>query len=82
LMAPFLHNAWGVMVACCPDDECQHNGNLRAKKIVENLHNTFKSIDIDPERIQFVQIPAGDKTLFQAEIDTFVDKLNKMGPIR
>ncbi|MCP3872320.1 MAG: hydrogenase iron-sulfur subunit [Desulfobacteraceae bacterium] len=82
LMAPFLHNAWGVLVACCPDDECQHNGNLRAKKIVENLHNTFKQIDVDPERIQLVQIPAGDKTLFQAEIDTFVDKLNSMGPIR
>ncbi len=82
LMAPFLHNARGVMVACCPDDECQHDGNLKAKKMVENLKNTFKRIDIDPERIQLVQIPAGDKTLFQAEIDTFVDALNKMGPIR
>lgn len=82
LMAPFLHNAWGVLAACCSDDECQHNGNLRAKKIVESLHHTFKKIDIDPERIQLVQIPAGDKTLFQAEIDTFIDNLNKMGPIR
>jgi coenzyme F420-reducing hydrogenase delta subunit/heterodisulfide reductase subunit C len=82
LMAPFLHNAWGVMAAVCPDEECQHDGNLRAKKIIESLKNTFKSIDIDPERIQIVQIPAGDKALFQAQIDTFVDKLNKMGPIR
>ncbi|MBC2703356.1 hydrogenase iron-sulfur subunit [Desulfobacula sp.] len=82
LMAPFLHNAWGVMAAVCPDGECQHDGNLRAKKIVESLHNTFKSIDINPERVRLVQIPAGDKTLFQAEIDTFMDKLNKMGPIR
>lgn len=82
LMAPFLHNAWGIMVAVCPDEDCEHDGNLRAKKIVESLHNTLKSIDIDPERIQLVQIPAGDKTLFQAEIDTFVDNLDKMGPIR
>jgi len=82
LMAPFLHNAWGIMAAVCPDDDCQHEGNQRAKKTVENLRNTLKSIDIDPERIQLVQIPAGDKTLFQAEIDTFVVKLNKMGPIR
>jgi coenzyme F420-reducing hydrogenase delta subunit len=37
---------------------------------------------MDPERIELVQIPASDKTLFQAEIDTFVDKLNQMGPIR
>ncbi len=81
LMAPFLHNAWGVMAAVCPDDECEHNGNLRAKKIIASLKKTFKAIDIDPERIQLVQIPAGDKTLFQAEIDTFIDNLNKMGPI-
>jgi len=82
LMAPFLHNARGVLVACCPDGDCQHDGNLKAKKMVENIRNTFKHIDIDPERIQLVQIPAGDKTLFQAEIDTFVDTLNKIGPIR
>lgn len=82
LMAPFLNNAWGVMAAVCPDDACQHNGNLRAKKIVENLRNTFKTIGIDPERIALVQIPAGDKALFQAEIDTFVDRLTKIGPIR
>lgn len=82
LMAPFLENAWGVLVACCPDDECQHGGNLRAKKMVDGLQKTFKTLDIDPERIHMVQIPAGDKTLFQAEIDTFVDQLNKIGPIR
>jgi len=82
LMAPFLHNAWGIMVAICPDGDCQHDGNLRAKKTIETIQSTFKKIDIDPARIQLVQIPAGDKTLFQAQIDTFVDNLNKMGPIR
>lgn len=82
LMAPFLHKAWGVMAAVCPDDECQHNGNLKAKKIIQNLKKTFEKIDIDPERIRMVQIPAGDKDLFQAEIDTFVYDLKKMGPIR
>lgn len=82
LMAPFLSNAWGVMTAVCPEDKCDHKGNLRAKKTVEILKDTFKRIDIDPERIALVEIKAGDKTKFQAEIDTFVDNLNKMGPIR
>ncbi len=82
LMAPFLHNAWGVMAAVCPDGDCRHDGNLRAKKVIDSLHKTLKSIEINPERVQLVQIPAGDKTLFQAEIDTFVDKLNQLGPIR
>ncbi len=82
LMAPFLHNAWGVMAACCPDDECRHDGNEKVKRVINRLKKTFETIDIDPDRVELVQIPAGDKTLFQAEIDTFIDKLNKMGPIR
>jgi len=82
LLAPFLNNAWGVLAACCPDDDCEHKGNLNAKKQIIKLRRTFEKIDIDPERIKLVQIPAGDKTLFQAEIDTFIDKLNQLGPIR
>lgn len=83
LMAPFLNKAWGVLVASCPEDECQHkNGNTRAKKLVESLRSTMERVDIDPARLQVVEIPAGDKTLFQAEIDTFIDRLNSMGPIR
>ena len=82
MMAPFLNNGWGVLVACCPDGECQHEGNERAKKNVENIKATFEKIGVKPERVHLVQIPAGDKTLFQAEIDTFVDMINQMGPVR
>jgi len=81
LMAPFLEGAWGVMAACCPDGECQHDGNLRAKKLVANLKKRLETLDINPERVELVQIPAGDKALFQAQIDTFVEKLNQLGPI-
>ena len=82
LMTPFINGAWGILVACCPDGECQHEGNEKAKKRVAKMKATFENLDIDPERIHLVQIPAGDKTLFQAEIDTFIEKLNQMGPIR
>ena len=82
LMAPFLSNAWGVLVACCPEGDCQHDGNKKAIKLVQNIKDIFQKLDMDPERIHLVEIPAGDKTLFQAEIDTFIDKLNSMGPVR
>ncbi len=81
LMAPFLNDAWGVLVAVCPEGDCQHDGNLKAKKLIANLKSTFEKMDINPDRIQLVEIPAADKQLFQAEIDTFVDNLNKLGPI-
>ncbi|MDD9303799.1 MAG: hydrogenase iron-sulfur subunit [Desulfobacter sp.] len=82
LMAPFLTGAWGVLVACCPDRDCQHDGNLKAKNLVKNMKQTMEKLEINPDRIHLVQIPAGDKTLFQAEIDTFMDQLNSMGHIR
>ena len=69
LMAPFLHGAWGVMAACCTDGDCQHDGNLRAKKTFESLKNTLATIDISPERANLVQISPGDKAGFQEEID-------------
>lgn len=82
IMAPFLNNAWGVLVACCPEGDCQHNGSRRTAKLIQNTKNTFTQLKINPDRIRKVEIPAGDKGLFQAEIDTFIDALNKMGPIR
>jgi len=82
LMAPFLSDSWGVLVAVCPEGDCQHDGNLKAKKMVANLKTTLEKVGIEPDRVEIVEIPAADKTLFQAEIDTFVDNLNKLGPIK
>ncbi|MCF8087395.1 MAG: hydrogenase iron-sulfur subunit [Desulfotignum sp.] len=83
LMAPFLNHAWGVLVACCPEDDCQHkNGGKRSKQQMKRIQSILENLDIDPERIQVVEIPDGDKTLFQAEIDTFIDHLNTLGPVK
>ena len=81
LMLPFLHGAYGILVACCPDGDCQHDGNKQAAKRVETMKKIFETLGINPERIHLVQIPAGDKTLFQAEIDTFTEQLGELGPI-
>ncbi len=82
LMAPFLNHASGVMVACCPDDDCENNGNIKAAALVESMKTMLEKMDIDPERINMVQVKAGDKQAFQAHIDTFVETLNHLGPIR
>ncbi len=82
LLTPFLNQAWGVLVGVCPDGECTHDGNVAAAKRVAKMKETLESLDINPERIHLVQIPRGDKELFQAEIDTFMEKINQLGPIR
>ena len=81
LIEPFLNKAWGVLVACCPDGECEHDGNVKAKSHVKYLRSLFKTMNIDPERIQVVQIAHGDKAGFQTEIDKFMEKINELGPL-
>ncbi|MCK5311670.1 MAG: hydrogenase iron-sulfur subunit [Desulfobacteraceae bacterium] len=72
LMEPFLHNAKGVLVACCTDGDCEHDGHEQAKSNVRFVKNLLKSLDINPEKIHLVQIKHGDKSGFQMEIDTFM----------
>ncbi len=81
LMAPFLHNAYGVMVACCPDDECEHDGNKKAKLLVKTQKKLLQDMGIDPDRVQLVQIPHGDKAEFEARIDMFMETIKQKGPI-
>ena len=81
LLHPLLQNGWGVLVACCPDGDCAHDGNVKAKAHVTALKQFLKEIDIAPERIQLVQIAHGDKAGFQAAIDDFMATINELGPI-
>ena len=81
LLEPLLQKAWGVLVACCPDGDCEHDGNVKAKIHVAALRELLEQMDINPDRIQLVQIKHGDKTGFQAAIDGFMETLNKLGPL-
>ena len=81
LMEPLFHGAWGVLVACCPDGDCEHDGNIKAKAKVKILRERFEEMNINPDRLQLVQIAHGDKTGFQAAIDQFMDKINQIGPL-
>ncbi|ACN16158.1 putative fusion protein GlcF/heterodisulfide reductase HdrA [Desulforapulum autotrophicum HRM2] len=81
LLEPLLQNAWGVLVACCPDGDCEHDGNVKAKAHVSALRELLEEMDIDPDRLQLVQIKHNDKTGFQTAIDTFMEKLETLGPL-
>lgn len=76
LIDAFLNNAKGILVACCPDGDCEHKGNEKAESNVQYVKNLLKDLDMDPEKINLVQIKNGDKSGFQAEIDIFVEKLS------
>ncbi len=75
IIEAFLNNARGVLVACCPDGDCEHKGNEKAKANVKYIQTLLQTINIDPERIKLVQIEHGDKSGFQKEIDTFMETI-------
>ncbi len=81
LLEPFLNNAWGIMVSCCPEGECEHDGNIKAKKDIESLKKVFQEMDINPDRLYLVEIAHGNPDTFQMEVDKFMEKINKLGPI-
>ena len=76
LIEAFLNNAQGVLVACCPDGDCEHDGNENAKANVQYVKNLLQSLNMDPEKIHLVQIEHGDKSGFQMEIDIFMEKIS------
>ncbi|MFH1154958.1 MAG: hydrogenase iron-sulfur subunit [Pseudomonadota bacterium] len=82
LMEPLLNGAWGVMVACCPDGDCEHNGNEKAKSHVSHLKHLFKDMGMEPERLHLVQIAHGDKAGFQNAIDQFMTTVHQLGPMK
>jgi coenzyme F420-reducing hydrogenase delta subunit/NAD-dependent dihydropyrimidine dehydrogenase PreA subunit len=81
LLEPFLNRAKGIMVACCPEEECPHEGNGKAALLARSMKSLLESMDMDPERIKLVEIAPGDKSGFQAEIDQFMEELSARQPI-
>lgn len=77
----FYNGANGVMVACCPPDMCENNGNLRIEKKISSLKNLFEQIDINPERLSLEYIATGEVPKFKEIINKFVDKITLLGPI-
>ncbi len=81
LLEPFLNRSRGIMVACCPEGECSHEGNVKAARLIRSMKRMLQSMDMDPDRIRLVEIAPGDKSGFQAEIDQFMEELGAKQPI-
>jgi coenzyme F420-reducing hydrogenase delta subunit/NAD-dependent dihydropyrimidine dehydrogenase PreA subunit len=73
--------AWGVLVCCCPEDDCEHGGSPRVKARMQALKNTLGKIDIDPKRIQVAEVPPGNPAKFTAAAKSFMDEIKGLGPL-
>ena len=74
--------AWGVMVAGCPPEECDHDGNYKTRRRLVLLRNVLKELNIDPKRIKLEWFSTGESAKLSKAIDEYVKELDKMGPIK
>ena len=78
----FEEGAWGVMVAGCPPEECDHDGNYKARRRLVLLKKVLRELNIEPERIRIESFSNGESVELSISIDAFVKDLEKLGPIK
>ncbi len=78
----FDEGAWGVMVAGCPPEECDHDGNYKTRRRLILLKRVLKDLNIEPNRIKLEWFSTGESAKLSKSIDGFVKDLEKLGPIK
>jgi heterodisulfide reductase subunit A len=82
LLEALEKGAWGVMVAGCPPEECDHDGNYKTRRRLVLLKNVLNDLGIDPKRIRLEWFSTGESAKLKNAIDEYVKELDKMGPIK
>jgi len=77
----FSRGAWGVMVAGCPPEECQHNGNYKARRRILLLKNLLGQFNIAQQRLELESIGPGESAKLTQVMNNFSERIKKLGPI-
>jgi len=79
ILHAFKEGAWGVMVCGCPPEECEHDGNYKARRRILLLKNLLKQININPKRLRMAWFSKGESIKLYAAINDFSNDLEKLG---
>jgi len=79
LLQAFVDGADAVMVAGCEVGSCHFlEGNIRAKKRVENTKRKLEEVGINPEKLEMYHIAASEGPLFAQTSREFTEKIKKI----
>ena len=73
--------AWGVLVSCCPESDCEHGGYARVKARMGMLADSLARIGLDSSRLQVAEVPPKAPAQFAAATESFLEKINSLGPL-
>ena len=72
----FEKGADGVMLVGCAPEECYYEfGSRRAAELFEETRKLAGLLGIDQDRLQFLQVRAGESAELIARVQAFVDRL-------
>jgi len=81
MLRAFEKGADGVYIVGCLEGECRfENGNLRARKRVEQAREILDTIGIGGERVQMYNLSSGEGTKFAEFAVEMTQKIKELGP--
>ena len=81
IVESFKNGAWGVMVAACPPDSCEHNGNYRTVGRISLIKKMLKQMGLEGERLRLEWVDKGEAAKLKQAVEGFVVDINKLGPV-
>jgi len=81
MLRAFEKGADGLYVVGCLEGDCRfENGNLRARKRVEQAREILDAIGIGGERVQMYNLSSGEGTKFAEFAVEMTEKIKELGP--
>ena len=76
ILKAFQKGADGVMLVGCAAEECRYEfGSSRAAELFEEVRKLARVLGLHEDRLQFVQVRAGEDTDLIGRVRAFVDRL-------
>lgn len=83
ILEAFRQGADGVLVAGCHLGDCHFiSGNYKAQRRVILLKRILQQMGLEPERLRFESISAGEADRFVKIATEIVDEVAKLGPCK
>lgn len=80
ILDTFYGGAWGVMIACCPLGECEHDGNYRVEERRALVGRLLDVLGIEPERLRLEYFASGEAQKLKNAVNSFVKETAALGP--
>jgi F420-non-reducing hydrogenase iron-sulfur subunit len=81
ILRAFEKGADGVYAVGCLEGSCQfNNGNIRARKRIEQAQKILDTVGVGGERVQMYNLSSGEGTHFAEFAVEMEERIQKLGP--